>query len=150
MHLSMHSHTLNFPTFLQKRKKTTFLSATGWYMLNFKQQNKRNLWSCVTVRSGPSGPQPCTTHCCPKGHGGQDPSDLTPHMHEHMGFISEWTHVVLHADKRSWALSWTKKKSCSSLPVSFCSSLPAFHLPSCGSSIFRALVGSWGSLLKLD
>lgn len=30
----------------------------------------------------------------PRGHRGQDPSDLTPHRHEHLGFISDRADVA--------------------------------------------------------
>lgn len=44
------------------------------------------------VWAGLQGPSPCTA--LPGGQRGQHPSDVTPHRQEHMGFISEGTHVV--------------------------------------------------------
>lgn len=48
----------------------------------------------------------------------------------------------LRADKKSWPLSQTEQKTCNFLFPVF-SSLPAFHLPPCCSSIFSSLV-KWG------
>lgn len=75
------------------------------------------IWCDSAVGSHGSSTLRCSV--LPWGHRGQDPSDLTPHRHEHMGFISEREPVWLHADKKVLAFVSDKKKSCYSLPVSF-------------------------------
>lgn len=85
----------------------------------------------------------------PRGHRGQDPSDLTPHRHEHLGFISDRAHVAACSQKVLAFVSHGAEKFYLSVCFLF-SALPAFHLPPCCSSIFSGLVASRGRLFKLD
>lgn len=119
------------------------------YTLNLKQQNKCIIWSCVTVRSGLSGPPPSTAQRCPEATEGRTLQIW------HLTDTNTWDLLAiepmwLHAGKKSWPLSCTEQKSCNFQSVSFFSDLPAFHLPPCCSSIFSGLVASRGSLFKPD
>lgn len=96
------------------------------------------IWCDSAVGSHGSSTLRCSV--LPWGHRGQDPSDLTPHRHEHMGFISEREPVWLHADKKSWPLFQTKKK----VATLFLFPFFFFTCISCASLLLVHLQGSCG------
>lgn len=103
-----------------------------------KHQNKCKTWFCVTVLLGLVGQHISEL---PRGQRGLDPSDSTPHSHQHLGFISEW----LLADKRSRS-SLEQKRKLATFNQFFFSPLPAFHRPPCRSSIFTGLAAKGGGV----